>query len=899
MPMVAQWPECSPPTKANRVRFPAGSLPSFRMCTANRQVFSGISSAPLPWHSGTPPYLLRFTFTRSQDRDRIRSAATASNPRRVVSIAHSQCGHCKYPTTCCEYSAFAVRPLQVTHDQTGVHISNTASNLPLPQWRRYTGPSDLLQYQLLALDTTSALENVFSPDYINQHISALSTNFTSLFPNVRDEEELGGSSKLKQTLLARRTEKSPYTFSDWLRVALGTRLPFYWLLCVAKLAELAWLSSGNYSRLPRQLQSVTMATTVGYHGNYSRLPRQLQSVTTATTVGYHGNYSRLPRQLQSVTTATTVGYHGNYSRLPRQLQSVTMATTVGYHGNYSRLPRQLQSVTTATTVGYHGARYSYMYLAAVRSIRPYFISVLELTSILWAPNSSLSIVIGCWLFEKVFSYLTGLLRIRQHRHGSYVIHVENGGQAISLFVSQQGEPGSISGSAIPDFRMWESWQTMPLVAGFIGDFPFTPTSHSSAALFSPQSPSSPFKNSLHGEILPNPTWRRHRRIEQLDALWLYLCHCCARSEARRSLVFQSNLSPLDGAGEDPAPRIPREKISTEEGGGNSSGVNLLLNTLFIFQRAPLVAALLFCFVGEAAGGSVSAWELRRSLRATTPRNTRALKGAAYQLDVNVNGLHLTECLSCPVLFTRDAGAMVAEWLDCSSPTESNRVQSPAGSLPDFRNAGRCRSSVGFLGYLLFPLPFYSGAAPHSLNFTLIGSQDLVFKSPPKYFHSSKLTESREELEAIVSAGSKKYRCRVADGVQQVPALCRAQRDKMAETLLPSSSQTPSFAERSLPPRIVLTSPETNQNARLTLYTAQVTHRRSLPTMAKTPLQYFTPQDSRRSWEGREANSPLETSLPRALSFTVVKSFHKTDMRQSEETICVSEGAPGIVSLRRP
>ncbi|KAJ8898284.1 hypothetical protein PR048_003644 [Dryococelus australis] len=39
--------------------------------------------------------------------------------------------------------------------------------------------------------------------------------------------------------------------------------------------------------------------------------------------------------------------------------------------------------------------------------------------------------------------------------------------------------------SLPDFCKWESCRTMPLVAGFLGDLPFPPPLHSSAALFSP------------------------------------------------------------------------------------------------------------------------------------------------------------------------------------------------------------------------------------------------------------------------------------------------------------------------------------------------------------------------------------------------------------------------------
>ncbi|KAJ8871294.1 hypothetical protein PR048_027602 [Dryococelus australis] len=77
------------------------------------------------------------------------------------------------------------------------------------------------------------------------------------------------------------------------------------------------------------------------------------------------------------------------------------------------------------------------------------------------------------------------------------------------------------------------------------------------------------------------------------------------------------------------------------------------------------------------------------------------------------------------------GAAVAERLDCSHHTKVNRVQSPAGSLRIFASgncAGRCRWSAGFLGDLPFPPSLHSDAAPFSLHFTLIVSQNLVVKS---------------------------------------------------------------------------------------------------------------------------------------------------------------------------
>ncbi|KAJ8882834.1 hypothetical protein PR048_014648 [Dryococelus australis] len=65
------------------------------------------------------------------------------------------------------------------------------------------------------------------------------------------------------------------------------------------------------------------------------------------------------------------------------------------------------------------------------------------------------------------------------------------------------------------------------------------------------------------------------------------------------------------------------------------------------------------------------------------------------------------------------GATLAEWLNCSPPTEANRAQTPAGSLGFFvsgNRAGQCSWSAGFLENLPF-LP------PYSPQF--IGSRDPV------------------------------------------------------------------------------------------------------------------------------------------------------------------------------
>ncbi|KAJ8875178.1 hypothetical protein PR048_023073 [Dryococelus australis] len=67
------WLDYSPPTKAIRARFPAGSPPGFSHVgivpddTAGRRVFSRISGFRRPSHSGAAPHSPRFTLIGSQD----------------------------------------------------------------------------------------------------------------------------------------------------------------------------------------------------------------------------------------------------------------------------------------------------------------------------------------------------------------------------------------------------------------------------------------------------------------------------------------------------------------------------------------------------------------------------------------------------------------------------------------------------------------------------------------------------------------------------------------------------------------------------------------------------------------------------------------------------------------
>ncbi|KAJ8868695.1 hypothetical protein PR048_030234 [Dryococelus australis] len=90
-------------------------------------------------------------------------------------------------------------------------------------------------------------------------------------------------------------------------------------------------------------------------------------------------------------------------------------------------------------------------------------------------------------------------------------------------------------------------------------------------------------------------------------------------------------------------------------------------------------------------------------------------------------------------------------LVCSPPTEANRVQSPAGSLPNFRKRESCRTMplmAVFLRDLPFPLPLNPSVPPFSPHFTLIGSQDRAIKGYPNLS-----TQPNRELRGIISIAS--------------------------------------------------------------------------------------------------------------------------------------------------
>ncbi|KAJ8887419.1 hypothetical protein PR048_013634 [Dryococelus australis] len=101
------------------------------------------------------------------------------------------------------------------------------------------------------------------------------------------------------------------------------------------------------------------------------------------------------------------------------------------------------------------------------------------------------------------------------------------------------------------------------------------------------------------------------------------------------------------------------------------------------------------------------------------------------------------------------------WLEYSPPTSANGFRFPAGSLPDFRMWDSCRT-MPLLGRFsrgspVSPALSFRRAAPYSPRFTIIGSQDLNFKS------RQRTRERHVELRAVLPAAqhralTKWWRC---------------------------------------------------------------------------------------------------------------------------------------------
>ncbi|KAJ8873496.1 hypothetical protein PR048_024314 [Dryococelus australis] len=221
--------------------------------------------------------------------------------------------------------------------------------------------------------------------------------------------------------------------------------------------------------------------------------------------------------------------------------------------------------------------------------------------------------------------------------------------------SHQGEPGSIPGR-VPDFRKWESCRTMPLVGGFSRGSP----------------------------ISPAPSFRRRSIFASITLIGsqdLDVKRPCkgGKSYKETCIAAQRDWAAMASDwGHDYLPNLYTTAQRKERGERTRGGKQLGLDTP---GALPCRLHLISCFQQGAS-------EL------VCPNHMQlGQKGRGFtSLQQPMEKRHWLQ--------NRGAGR-----LGCSPPTNANRVQSPAGSLPDFRmweSCRQCRWSAGFLGDLPFP-----------------------------------------------------------------------------------------------------------------------------------------------------------------------------------------------------
>ncbi|KAJ8869046.1 hypothetical protein PR048_030597 [Dryococelus australis] len=115
-----------------------------------------------------------------------------------------------------------------------------------------------------------------------------------------------------------------------------------------------------------------------------------------------------------------------------------------------------------------------------------------------------------------------------------------------------------------------------------------------------------------------------------------------------------------------------------------------------------------------------------------------------------------ESFAAPIQSRILFGAAVAERLDCSLPTEVNRIQYPAGSLPDFRKWKSCRTMLLVSGFSQG-----SPVSPHLCTPALLHSPIISPSSAPKTPFSravqishltSRIFFTPESMQFLVNAG---------------------------------------------------------------------------------------------------------------------------------------------------
>ncbi|KAJ8867493.1 hypothetical protein PR048_031295 [Dryococelus australis] len=381
-------------------------------------------------------------------------------------------------------------------------------------------------------------------------------------------------------------------------------------------------------------------------------------------------------------------------------------------------------------------------------------------------SSSLCIAIGCRLLEKAFSYLTGPIRTRQHRHGSYVIRV----QAVNT-CQKVIQPVKIVPLPISTKRMFQ-------------------TTHSNISALSGTVPSCFWNSRRTAWVVLRadpPTLNAFSTLAPGSIAW-----SCARTPGfvrPRQRPRQTNLL-CDGSGEEvwrkggggarKCPPDLRHMRRTRWLPYDSAPcrVKLIKGKVTPTARRKYILFLLTSDVGPLGLAWIHATLVGRKLLRYCKHLTWWLKWSGCNVvsdcrDLLVVALRrplwCSVALGCGVLgsnpvlvlISNPFGAVVVVLLARSPPTKANPVQSPAG-VTGFSHVGIVPDdAVGrrvFSRISRFPaLSFRRCSILASV--ILIGSQDLAVKSRPNVSTHSNRVRSLHSREEGKTAGKFLYQSR--------------------------------------------------------------------------------------------------------------------------------------------
>ncbi|KAJ8871412.1 hypothetical protein PR048_027729 [Dryococelus australis] len=265
----------------------------------------------------------------------------------------------------------------------------------------------------------------------------------------------------------------------------------------------------------------------------------------------------------------------------------------------------------------------------------------------------------------------------------------------------------------PDFRMRESWRTIPLVSGFLGDLPFSPPLHSDAASSSP-------RFAIIAE------WCSAGANSDTEKRYLLFTRSGSRCEVGSGIVFPNLLSaqteyacrieehikhkamfqPSKDNDHVARRRLPRRAKTTPLRMKTTTTSHKDNDHIAGRQRSHHRKTTT---TSQENNDHVALRKRPRCMKITTtshedndhvagrqrPRRTNENEDRlrAYS-DYGTKGLSYCGQRSKSFTSTEsclDDKAGVVLWLDYSPPTKTNRVRFPAGSPPDFRTCESCRT----------------------------------------------------------------------------------------------------------------------------------------------------------------------------------------------------------------